>query len=226
MLKTSLAFAFSILCIAYLPAASGQHCPPIVESYLQSVTVKHTEGGIALNIDYRKTGGQRKESYQAYILAYSHPDSEKISEMTPQAAIETKMASVVHTQLAKRQDNGCYSIQFSMETRDLVATMLQDSRIDRQRIDDYGGWKSFRDRIRFAVFIPFLEDEEFSVIEGLPANKHECNYLDEAALIFETLPQTISIHFGIVQAIRIPENEFYLQINGTRPSAKKKEKVN
>ena len=223
MFNTYLAFVFLIVSISNLPVVRGQHCPPIVESYLQSVSINRTEDGISLDVAYKKTGGQRKEGYQAYIVAYSHFDSERISEMTPQEAIETKLASVVHTQLAKRQENGFYGIQFSLETRSFVVSMLKNSRLDPQKISDAGGWKSFKDRIRFAVFIPYLEDQKFAVIEGLPADKHECNYHGESALLFETLPQTFSVHFGIVQAVRIPEGEYYLQINGHRPFAKLKE---
>ena len=222
MLRSYFAAAFLIASIATVQSLMGQHCPPIAESYLESVSVKHMDEGISLAIDYKKSGGNRKEAYQAYVVAYSRFDTDKLLAMSPQDAIETKVVSVVHTQLAKRQENGCYGIQCTLKTRDLVAALLKDSKIDLAEIDDVGGWKSFKGQIRLAVFIPFLEDDEFSIIEGLPDDKHECNYREEDGLIFETLPQTFTFHFGIVQAVRMPEGEYYVQINGNRPSRKSK----
>lgn len=220
MFKTYIAFVFSIFALHNATQVLGQHCAPIVESYLQSVSLRHSEDGIALEIDYKKTGGQRKNGYQAYILAYSQSDAEKIAAMTPQEALETKRASVVHTQLAERQENGCYRIQCSLATPAFVAAMLKDSRLDRQQVNDFGGWKSFKEGIRFAVFIPFLEDEKYSVIKGLPTDKHECNYVGESALLFDTLSQTVSVHFGVVQAVQLPVDQYHVQINGHRPLAK------
>ena len=225
MLRTYFAAIFLTVSITNVQAVTAQHCPPIVESYLESISVKHIDEGISFAIDYKKSGGQRKDAYQAYVVAYSDLDTDKLLALSPQEAIETKVVSVVHTQLAKRQENGCYGIQCTLKTRDLVAALLKDSKIDLKKVDDVGGWKSFNGRIRFAVFIPFLEDEKFSMIGALPEEKHECNYLGEDGLIFETLPQTFTFHFGIVQAVRIPEGEYYIQINGNRPSRMTKQEA-
>ena len=203
MLRSYFAAVLLIASIANLQSLMGQHCPAIVESYLESISVKHIDEGISLAIDYKKSGGQPKEAYQAYVVAYSDSNTNRLAEMSPQKAIETKVITVVHTQLAKRQENGCYGIQCTLKTSDLVATLLKDSQIDLEKIHDVGGWKSFKGRIRLAVFVPFLEDEKFSTIEGLPESKHECNYLGEDGLIFEILPQTFTFHFGIVQAVRL-----------------------
>ena len=218
--KTYVVIVFLIASVANLRATVGQHCPPIVESYLESIAVKHVKNGISFNIDYRKSGGQTKESYQAYIVAYSHSDTERLLGMSPQKAIESKAASIVHTQLASRKENGCYGIECELKTKDLVAALLKEGRLDHKEIDDFRGWKSFKGLIRFAVFVPFLEDEKLSIIKGLPEKKHECNYLEEDGLIFEMLPHTMSVHFGIVQAVSIPDGEYYIQINGNRTSEK------
>jgi len=197
----------------------AQHCPPIVESYLKSVSIDRSDGDIAFEIDYKKTGGRPMESYQAYILAYSQSDYDRIAALTPQEAIESKLATVVHTQLCERQQNGYYNIRWKLNTQSFVASMLKDSRLDEQQIDDYGGWKSFTDRIRIAIFVPFLDDETYSVVEGLPENKHECHSLGDS-LLFETLSHHLSVHFGVVQAFRIPDDQYVIQINGRRPLAK------
>lgn len=225
MFRAYLAIAFVIVWLIDSNGAIAQHCAPIVESYLQSVVINRGEGFIAFDLEYKKTGGQTKDGYQTYLLAFSESDAERIASMTPQEAIESKTASVVHTQLAKRQQNGCYRIKWRMDTSAFVTAMLKDSRLDLQQIIDIGGWKSFKNKIRFAVFVPFLEDEKYAAIEGLPEHKHECNYLEESSLLFDTISQRFSIHFGIVQATKIPEGQYYIQINGHRPPAKVKEEA-
>ncbi len=222
MLKSYLSAALMAVVMWQASEAVAQHCAPIVESYLQSVLVKHTDDGIAFDIEYKKTGGQNKASYQAYLLVYSDADAGRIELMSPQEAIESKLVSVVHTQLAKRQDNGCYRIECALKTQAFVGDMLKDSRLDREQVDNLGGWKAFQGKLRFAVFVPFLDDSKYSVIEGLPENKHECNYRNESGLIFETLSQTLSVHFGIVQAVRVPEDQYYIQINGQRANLQRK----
>jgi hypothetical protein len=220
-----MAVAFATVWLIDPTRTLAQHCAPIVESYLQSVSIKHGEGVVAFDLEYKKTGGQRKDGYQVYILAFSESDTNRIAFMTPQEAIESKTASVVHTQLAKRQQDGCYRIEWTMDTSVFVTAMLKDSRLDMQQINEFGGWKSFKSKIRFAVFVPFLEDEKYAVIEGLPEGKHECNYLDESSLLFDTISQRFSIHFGIVQATKVQEGQYYIQINGHRPLAKVKEEA-
>jgi len=93
MSRIWLAVAFSIVFVMNAKMVHGQHCPPIVESYIESFAVKHIEDGISLNIAYKKRGGQLKESYQAYIVAYSHFDVEKLLAMSPQEAIDTQTSS-------------------------------------------------------------------------------------------------------------------------------------
>jgi hypothetical protein len=93
--------------------------------------------------------------------------------------------------------------------------------ISPDRVYQAGGWKSYQDPIRLAVFIPFLEDETYSNLDGLPRDRHECNYAGEAALLFETLPQALTICFGIVQAVRLEDGAHYLQVNGRRPLGEK-----
>ena len=61
MLRSYFAAAFLIASIANVQSLMGQHCPPIVESYLESVLVKHIDEGISLAIDYKKSGGKRKK---------------------------------------------------------------------------------------------------------------------------------------------------------------------
>ncbi len=193
----------------------AQHCPPLSETYLSSVKLKHSKQGVDLEAVYSKVGGQSKQAYQAYLLAFSDSNAKRIAEMTAQQAITEKLAIVVETILIKRDKNGDYPARWQLNTEKFVESLLKENLIAKERVDDAGGWKSFSDEIHLAVFIPFLEDKQYSQIEGLPTDKHECNYANESALLFESISTSLSINFGIVQAVRLPEESYYIQLNSS-----------
>jgi hypothetical protein len=53
-------------------------------------------------------------------------------------------------------------------------------------------------------------------LKGLPDDKHECNYSNEPALLFQELPYAFSMHFGIVQAVQLEEGRVHIEINGDK----------
>ena len=205
----------------------GQHCPPITDSYLSTARVQRTKEGLSFKIGYSKTGGQYKTAYQAYILAYSVGNSEKIAELTPQQAIENGLVSIVHTQVAPfavaakapravQQTDGLgeYQIDYKLNTKQFVEKMLATKLLENSK--DIGGWKRFDDELRLAVFIPFLDDEKYSTLEGLPKDKHECNYQNSSALLFQPLTQKLTVSFGVVRAFKLPEGDYFIELNGKR----------
>lgn len=196
---------------------NAQHCAPIVESYLSSTKLSRTPEGIALTIEYSKTGGRLHPAYQAYLLAYSDRDAEKISQLTPQKAISDGLVTVIDTKLLKRIDSGEYQSVWRIDTEQFVQQMLTAGRISEERVADVGGWKSFEGSLRLAIFIPFLDDQQFSTLDGLPEDRHECNYANDAALLFDPLPQKLNVRFGIVQAQSLEEGRHYIELNGNRP---------
>ena len=196
----------------------GQHCAPIVESYLSGASVKRNKAGIEFQYTYTKTGGQTKDAFQAYVLAYTDANAKEVEKLTPQKAIEKGLAKIVHTQLAKRTESGTYGIKYSLGTKEFTAKMLEAKLIDKSRTADTGGWKSFDDDLHLAVFIPFLDDKKYSVLEDLPDDTHECNYRGDAALLFQPTTQKLSIRFGIVQATRLEDGKHYIELNGRRPN--------
>jgi hypothetical protein len=200
---------------------TAQHCAPIAESYLSSVRLVRQTDGLSLSLDYTKTGGRQQQSYQAYLLAYPERLSAELNGLTPQQAIEQKLAKIVETRLLTRIEGGRYESQWELKTEPFVEQMATAGLISPDRVNQAGGWKSYQDPIRLAVFIPFLEDETYSNLDGLPRDRHECNYAGEAALLFETLPQALTICFGIVQAVRLEDGAHYLQVNGRRPLGEK-----
>jgi hypothetical protein len=202
-----------LLILAFpLNKVSAQHCAPIVESYLSATQIFRTEDGLRISMRYRKTGGQVKEAYQAYVVAYSQKNFDQVLKLSPQEAIEQKLAVVIHTQLANLNEKGEYEIGFSIKTNDLEAEQLS-----LKNTTNIGGWKSFDSPLRLSIFVPFLEDAKYSHTEGLPKDKHECNYSNLSALLFDPLPIHLNIRFGIVQARRLRDGEYYIEMNGQRP---------
>lgn len=200
---------------------AAQHCAPISESYLGGIRLSRNDEGLVLDLQYCKTGGSSKAAYQAYLLAYSDVNSQQLSQLTPQQALERKLVTIIGTQVTKLDERGRYPFVWELKTEQLVEELRAAGVISAERVDDVGGWKNYKDQIRLAIFIPFLEDRTYSTLEGLPEDRHECNYADEAALLFERLPYELSVCFGIVQAVRLEEGVHYLQINGHRPPGEK-----
>ena len=195
----------------------AQHCAPIVESYLSEISVKHVDESVAVRVEYTKNGGQPKARYQAYLLAYLEKNRAEVPAALPKPVINQDVAVILHTQLIERNQKGLYDMVVRLNRDELARKMIKQGRLTNQDRTNYGGWGQYNDKIRLAVFIPFLEDQQYSNLKGLPEDKHECNYSGERALLFQELPYSFSIHFGIVQAVRLEEGKFHLQINSDKP---------
>ena len=208
------------MCLLIATSANAQRDPPIVESYLSSTSVRRVDNGLKWTLSYTKTGGQTKAAYQYYVIAYSDRHRKQITELTPQEAIAKKFGTILESKIANRGKDGRYNFEFTIETSEFVKKMKGEDQIADDRTSNLGGWKSFDDQIRLAIFIPFLDDQKYSVLEGLPQDKNDANYRGDSALLFEAVTQRLQICFGIVQASRIKEGQFYLQLNGNRPASK------
>lgn len=209
-----------VLSIGFYSVGNAQHCPPIVESYLSDSKVTRTEGGFQFKFVYSKTGGDAKQAYQAYLVAFSDKSATNVAQLTPQQAIQRGQVALIKTVLIKRNKDGRYEFEFHLETEPFVKKLLDVKLISKDRIVDGGGWKSFEDQIQLAVFIPFLDDETYSLLDELPEDIHECNYRGDSALLFQPLIQKLQICFGIVQAVKLKEGTHYIQLNGARPTGR------
>jgi hypothetical protein len=196
--------------------AHAQHCPPIAESYLSEISVKHVDESLAIHIEYTKTGGQPKAKYQAYLLAFLEKNRADATAATPKLFINPEVIQVLHTQLIERNQQGVYGMEVKLNRDELARKMIKFGRLTEKDRTNNGGWGQCNDRIRLAVFIPFLEDQRYSNLKGLPQDKHECNYLHEPALLFQELPYSFSIHFGVVLGVRLKEGAFHIQVNGDK----------
>jgi hypothetical protein len=199
--------------------AVAQHCAPITESYLSRTTIEHVPDGIALEATYSKTGGQRKEAYQAYLLAYAESKSKDLSELSPGQAIASNLVSVLDTQLVTRNAAGSYPTKWHLDTQRLVAKLLESDQISETRkFNERAG--IFIEPFRLAIFIPFLEDKQYSVIEGLPKDKHECNYTRQPALLFESIPTRLSIRFLVELPIERKQFRYSIDLHSNDLSSK------
>jgi len=87
-------------------------------------------------------------------------------------------------------------MKWQLDTQRLVSKLPDSGQISETRnFNERAG--TYTDPIRLAIFIPFLEDMQYSVIEGLPKEKHECNYTSQPALLFETIPTRLGIRFFV-----------------------------
>ena len=202
----------------FIPHATFQHCPPIVESYLSATSVKRNDEGLEFSVTYSKTGGRPKAAYQAYLVAFPTKNAATVTQLTPQQAIAKKHVAIIETKVIKIDRNREYQFKFQIETEDFVEKLLKEKLIARNRISNLGGWKSFDDQIQLAVFIPFLEDEKYSVLDELPGDSHECNYRGDSALLFEPFGPKLEVCYGVVQATKLKDGEHYIQLNGKRPA--------
>ncbi|HKQ79145.1 MAG TPA: hypothetical protein VJ810_35950 [Blastocatellia bacterium] len=195
----------------------AQHCAPIVESYLSEISVKHVDESIAVRVEYTKNGGQPKAKYQAYLLAYLEKNRVEVPAAPPKPVINQDVVVILHTQLIERNQTGRYDMEVSLNIDELAKKMIKHGQLAEKDQTNYGGWGQYNDKIRIAVFIPFLEDQQYSNLKALPEDKHECNYSHEQALLFQELPYSFSMRFGIVQAVKLKEGRFHIEINGDKP---------
>ncbi len=194
----------------------AQHCAPIYESYLNEISLKRSEDGLEFRVQYTVRGGAGQDAYQAYVLAYLERDAARVPAPSPGDYIGKSIALVLHTQLIKRNEEGVFDLEYQIDGNELAKKMIAHRRLTENDRVENGGWGVYRDRVRIAVFVPWLDDETYSVIEGLPEDRHCCNYSHASELLFQTLPYRLTIHFGIVKAWRVEEGTFVIEINGDR----------
>jgi hypothetical protein len=200
------------LLAALIAVGRAQHCAPIDESYLAQVALRHEQRDLRLHVEYAKSGGQRKDAYQAYVIAYLDRDASLVPAPAPKALLDTDKILVLHTQVIRRNESGTYDLDFAISEDDLAKKIIAHAKLGDADRSAPGGWGTYAPRIQLAVFVPFLEDAKYSVLEGLPKDKHECNYENARALLFQTLPYALRIHYGIVRATSQPEGTYRVLI--------------
>jgi hypothetical protein len=207
--------AMSLCC---LPSRlMAQHCASILESYLSGIALEHDPKRLRLKLEYTKSGGRDHAAYQAILVAFKSNNIDANSDLTPQQAIEKRLAIIVGEQLLERKVRGNYQCEIAFEPQTIVKQLLKDGLLDHSRTVDVASSTEFRDQIGLAVFIPFLADTIYSKDKNLPADRHECNYNQESCLLFQQLPHKLRFRFWKEKASRFEDAKLVIEVNGHRP---------
>jgi len=217
---------FVVSVFASESSSHAQHCLPIGSSYLSEISLKSLEKGkITLRVEHLKTGGRRKDSYQFYLLAYLDRNSEKFPTPLKKGErnkygdqmFDESLSVVLDTSIAQRNEKGFYVYSMAKNSAEL-ADELKTKLLAKSAKTVDGGWGRFEDQIRLAIFVPFLEDERYANLKGLPKDRHECNYANDRALIWQELPYRLSVHFYEFENKTVEKDKktpkSYIQING------------
>ena len=207
-----------IAVILFCGSMRAQHCAPI-NSYLKSIDLSQSKKSIQFNLTYYKEGGQRKASYQIYLLGYFKKDEAKIYGSTKIDPINHSATTVLHTQLVnentlvqktKAQYGQYYDFDITLNMDDLAKKMIAFRGLNEKDQYDNGGWKGYKEDFVIAVYIPFLESNHAN-LPGLPDYKHECTYR-QRELLFRTLPYSFRIKFGVVDGKELRRGTYTLSI--------------
>jgi hypothetical protein len=212
---------FSCLLLA-ATSASAQHCAPIVESYLSQISIGHNKKytALELEVEYAKLGGRYHPKYQIYLLAYLTKNEDRVPAPLPADFIDTKVVYVLHTEAIKQAKDGNYDFRVRFDMTELAQKIIELGHLTDADRADPGGWGSYTDSFRLAIFIPFLDDSTYSVLDSLPQDRHECHHRGQRELLFQQLPYSFTIHYGMVLAARpprLPEGQYRVQINQDKP---------
>jgi hypothetical protein len=223
IVKTLLPLAVLCGIVVTVSLAKAQHCAPIVESYLSQISVTHDskDQAIDVKIRYSKSGGRPMLKYQIYLLAYLEKNEHRVPAPPPADLIDKQTTRVLHTKAVAPTKDGTYDFDVRLNMNELAKKIIDLGHLTDKDREAPGGWGRFKDTFRLAVFVPFLEDSTYSVLESLPKDKHECNYTGARALLFQPLPYSFSIHYGIVKAVQRAEGDYYIQINQSKPSGER-----
>lgn len=175
----------------------GQHCAPILESYLESISLATHDAALHWKLAYRKSGGRNQKCYQGYLLGYLDRDVDTVPAEQGDTFIDPDKVVVLHTGLMERGEDGVFRLEHKIEFdvfAEKIVSHFHLMEADRQRL---GGWEEYRNEVRIALFIPFLDDARYSTLDGLPEDKHECNTTGARALLFQPLPYSLEIRLGV-----------------------------
>ncbi|MCA8965046.1 MAG: hypothetical protein KDC48_09160 [Planctomycetes bacterium] len=230
-----------------ISVAVAQHCAPLYESYLSEVTIKRvraekpSDDTIRIHAQYAKEGGDPPPAYQGYLIAYVDRAADKVPAAAPADIIDPKAALVLHTQLMKLHSPGSsaldasgrgngsekaedvpwtYDLDFEIRCEELADKVIAHAKLGEKDREDWTNWYHYKDHIRFALFVPWLDDAKYSVMEGLREDRHECNYFDDRALLFQELPFRVRV---LTSRSKTTRGRVWLQVNSERAAPPKEE---
>lgn len=200
--------------LAFCQPLVGQHCAPVFESYLNEISIHRSGDKINFQLQYTLEGGHGQEGFQAYALAYLERDAFRVPAPKPSNIIDSEVVLVLNTQLIQKNASGTFDIAFEMNGTDLAKKMIAHRKLGSGDRVLNGSWVAYKDRIRIAIFIPKLEDLEYSVIEGLPEDRHCCTISDVPALLLQELPYRFSFRSAKTTSPDVEATDFIMEVNG------------
>jgi len=199
--RLTLVVGFCLLGFVFSKSALAQHCAPLFESYLKDLSIREAIESLELRLVYAKTGGQNKRNYQAYLVAFLDKGFEPAD--IEGDVIDPNSMVILETSLITRRGEaqGRYAFEYSGELEELADKLLELrkrhqanlAKSDENKKDASASEQDSPIILRMFFFVPYLEDETYSTLDGLPKEKHECNYRDAKALLIQKLPYEIVI---------------------------------
>lgn len=186
--------------LSLLGALRAQCCAPLYQTYLSELSIrieraeKPVDDKLRIHVQYAKEGGGMPGAYQGYLIAYLDRNAGKVPAPAPADILDPTAMVVLHTQLMKRREKDesatphTYDLDFEIRCEELVQKLVDHGKLGAADREDMNGWHNYKDRIRFALFVPWLDDAKYSVVPVVPKDWHECNYLRTRALVFQELP--------------------------------------
>jgi hypothetical protein len=236
-MKTSiLKFAITTFVISFwfLNNLYSQHCCPIVESYLGTISAEHSGDSLKFSLKYCKMGGNiHGTAYQCYLIAYLAKDEAQLFALDREKITNNKYSIVLQSNVIKANYNDVgiiknndkardffnnYNYEFwdtvLIETNDLAKKIIKKFKLTNTAdSSDAGSWGSYKEKFKIAVFIPLLDDTTNSTAKSIAEDKHECNYERLPYLLFQALPYKFEINYGAVMGLTFKKGEYYIHIN-------------
>lgn len=218
----------AIACLGLGATAPTQHCAPLYQSFLSEASIRTVraeqpaDDRLQIHVQYAKEGGQAPAAYQGYLVAYLDRDVGKVPAAAPADVLDPKLALVLHTQVMQRREKEdapgpqTYDLDFEIRWEELVDKVIAHAQLGAADREDWPNWHHYKDHIRFALFVPWLEDKKYAVLPGLPEKRHECNYLGTRALVFQELPTRVLF---LVSRDSGTRGRVWLQLRSDQPAA-------
>ena len=98
-----------------------------------------------------------------------------------------------------------------------MVTRFKETLLRKSSETDYSYSGFLNDQIRLAIFVPFLEDKRYANSDGLPDDRHECNYQSDRALVWQELPYQLKVSYKKDRETN--ERQYRIEIDGIQRKA-------
>ncbi len=196
-------FCIIFIYIALVNPIIAQHCAPITKTVLREISVIRIDSLLNFQFEFEKSGGQIKEAYQVYLLAYLEKNKNDVFKEEKNANgwrlkqlvnIYNQNTTVIlkrsiikqSVKYDKTAEATIYGYSESLKIKEIFKKIIVCGKLKNEN----NCWGEFK----LAVFIPFLDDEKHSIDQPLPKDAHECNYEGRSFLILQELNYTFKIY--------------------------------